>query len=223
MQKNDYYESEAFYDDFLDELDEHPHNLIIQKTRALPRQESFEQGRLKGHDEILGQLRQQDNLISTKTIPEKHPRADKGKTHRKRPKHTSEWGKKAKDVADDFKKAAQFLEHGAPKVGDCSEAKIKQWDIKYPDADHKNKWGYYADLRLRAHLKDEYNKVLRYWVCYWADYKRQFLQWRRTHQGSPRKSFRFKQLVKIEGFNPEWIGQDDKGEFYNTPRVSRDK
>lgn len=56
--KTDYYESDAFYDDFLDDLDEHPHNLIIQKTRTLPRQESFEQGRLKGHDEILS-LRQE--------------------------------------------------------------------------------------------------------------------------------------------------------------------
>ena len=147
-------------------------------------------------------------------------RSDKGKKHRKHPKRSSDYGKTAKIVAEEFSLAVQTLEKGAKRVGTVSEGTIKQWDIKFPDADRRNKWGYYAQLRLSSKNKQEYQNVLLYWAMYWQDYKRHFLKWRKQHPASKRSSFRFTPLVRINNFHPEWIGRDDKDEFYNTPNSS---
>ena len=218
--KQDFYESTEFFDNFIDnvspELGEHPCGLVLAPLGFLPERESYDLGRAKGHDELRKFLEQSN-------ITPPHTRADKGKKHRKRPKRISEYGMTAEIVAEEFNLAAQTLEKGAQKVGKCDEGKIKLWDIKYPDAKHKNKWGYHAELRLLAKNKTEYEKVLRYWSAYWQDYKQHFLKWRKQHPASKRSSFRFKPLVRINDFHPEWIGRDDKGEFYNTPKKQHNR
>ena len=146
------------------------------------------------------------------------PRKDKGGKHTTHTKRISECGRTARVVADDFNKSRFVPERGAPPMGGCTEEKIKQWDAKYPDAEHAHpRWGYYADLRLLADLKNEYGEVLQNWARYWADYKIAFKEWRKAHPASRRESFRFTPMKKANGYNPEWIGRDENGTIYNAP------
>lgn len=145
-------------------------------------------------------------------------RTDKGGKHVTHTKRISEWGKTAKAVAADFDKSRFIPERGARQMGGCTETQIKQWDLKYPDAEHPHpRWGYYADLRLRTDLKSEYGEVLQNWARYWADYKIAFKEWRKAHPASRRESFRFTPMKKANGYNPEWIGRDENGTIYNAP------
>ena len=216
--QQNYYESNEFFDALIDnvcpELGEKPCGLAIAPFGYLPQKQSFDLGRAKALDDLEKKFLQQPNTTNPPS------RSDKGKKHRKHPKRSSDYGKTAKIVAKEFSYATQTLEKGAKRVGTVSEGTIKQWDIKFPDSDRRNKWGYYAQLRLSSKNKQEYQNVLQYWAMYWLDYKRHFLKWRKQHPASKRSSFRFTPHVRINNFHPEWIGRDDKGEFYNTPNNS---
>jgi hypothetical protein len=159
-----------------------------------------------------------DDLALLAALPkgagQKPPRTDKGKPHRKRKTISGAW-RSAADVADDFNRAFKpcEIEQGVPKIGNCNEAKINQWDAKYPDAKHKNRWGYHAGLRINADLKSEYLNVVAGWGEYWSDYKAQFVKWRKTHKNSPRSDFRFKPMTRTD-IDPERIGVDAGGKKY---------
>ena len=151
---------------------------------------------------------------AVKNAGQKPPRKDKGKPHRKRKTISGAW-RSAADVANDFNRAFKpcMIEQGVPKIGNCNEAKINQWDAKHPDAEHKNRWGYHARLRIDANLKPEYWNVVAGWGEYWSDYKAQFVKWRKTHKNSPRSYFRFNPMTRTD-IDPERIGVDAGGKKY---------
>ena len=130
----------------------------------------------------------------------KPTRADAGKPHRKHKKIKDAW-RSAADVADDFNKSAFMPKDGKRKLGTCDEKKINGWDAKYPDAEHKNKWGYYARLRVDANLKSKYYEVLQSWARHWTDYK----EWDKRHPG-----VKFKPMRRTD-IDPARIGRTETG------------
>lgn len=152
----------------------------------------------------------------------KAPRTDKGGKHRQRKQITGAW-KSALEVADDFNQARFIPEDGAHPVGGCDEAKINQWDAKYPDAKHRHpRWGYHARLRADkdSASQKEYSRVLMQWLAYWKDYKIQFKAWRKTHPKNKRSDFRFNKML-MTGIDPERLGsheRHDRGRMQAEPR-----
>lgn len=122
----------------------------------------------------------------TARLPKK--RKDKGKRHLKN--RTGGWRTQA-EVAYDFNEARFRPSPKARPMGACPISKIKEWDRRHPDVTHRNRFGYYAELRINPELKAEYSECLRNWNAHWAEYRRQFSAWSAAHPRSPRSSFRF--------------------------------
>ena len=128
-------------------------------------------------------------------------RRDKGKKHIKRKNISNAW-RSARDVADDFNKSAFVSKYGKRKLGACSEAKINRWDKDHPTYDKRNKFGYYAELRINPDLKSDYYKVLQVWRRHWSDYKK----WDIRHPGSKYRP------MKTVDLNIDRIGIDDNND-----------
>ena len=148
-------------------------------------------------------------------------RSDKGKKHHST-RQTSEWGMTQASVARDFNKSKFVPEKGAQPLGGCTVNKIKEWDREYPTAEHPNKYGYHAELRLKAAYKTEYYEVLHRWATYWCDYHCAFNAWRKKHKFSKRSSFRFTPLKTTTAIDLGRIGVDDNGEIFISPK-NKDK
>jgi len=138
-------------------------------------------------------------------LPE--PRADKGQKHTKRKNISGAW-RSAADVADDFNKSAFMPKGGKRKLGTCDEAKINRWDADCPDYEHKNKWGYYARLRIDPNLKSEYAEVVGLWAAHWDAYKK----WDKQHPG-----VKFRGMIRTD-IDTARIGRDEQGDLVVEPR-----
>lgn len=178
---------------FIDESDTEP-NLLDYTIATIMRK-------------VEAARKEQDKASRKKT------RADAGKKHRKHKKIKGAW-RSAADVAGDFNKSA-FMPKGKGKkrkLGTCDEKKINGWDARYPDFAHRNKWGYYAELRIDSNLKEQYNEVLRNWAAHWADYK----AWNEQH---PNAKYRPARRTDID---PDRIGVDENGVTYVRPRADKE-
>lgn len=145
------------------------------------------------------------------------PRSDRGKKHHST-RQTSEWGMTQANVARDFNKSKFVPEKGAQPLGGCTVNKIKEWDREYPTAEHPNRFGYHAELRLKAEYKTEYYEVLHRWATYWYDYHRAFNAWREKHKCSKRSSFRFSPIKTTTAIDLGRIGVDDNGKMFISPK-----
>lgn len=172
--KESFYESLEFFDNVIDnvspELGEHPCGLVLAPFSFLPKKESYDLGRLKGHDEFQKIFSQQPNITNPTT------RADKGKQHKKTPRG---WRKQA-DVAADFSIGAQKI-RGAwyKKVG---VAKVKDWETRYPDeTKRESKSGYHAQMRKDTKYKTDapggYWEAVANWNNYWKKHNEAFRAW----------------------------------------------